>query len=89
MIFHLLDTETEVGFNFENTPKRFMDVETGTHIDVFADTIKEAYEKEVANFISKLKLTCAKYKIKYVEVNVQEDLSKVLNTFMIERQAFG
>ena len=89
VIFHLLDTETEVGFNFENTPKRFMDVETGTHIDVFADTIKEAYEKEVANFISKLKLTCAKYKIKYVEVNVQDDLSKVLNTFMIERQAFG
>ena len=89
VIFHLLDTETEVAFNFDNTPKRFMDVETGSYIDVYADSIKEAYEKEVATFISKLKLTCAKYKIKYVEVNVQDDFSKVLNTFMIERQAFG
>ncbi len=89
VIFHLLDTETEVSFNFENTPKRFIDVETGSHIDVYADTIKEAYEQEVAAFISKLKLTCAKYKIKYVEANVREDFSMVLNTFMIERQAFG
>jgi uncharacterized protein (DUF58 family) len=89
VVFHLLDAETELSFNFENTPRRFKDVETGAQIDLFADTVKEAYEKEVRSFISHLKLNCAKYKIKYVPVDVREDFSKVLNTFMIERQAFG
>lgn len=89
VVFHLLDMETELSFNFENTPKRFKDVETGVHVDLFADTIKEAYEKEVLAFMDELKLTCAKYKIKYVPVDIREQFSKVLNTFMIERQAFG
>jgi len=89
VVFHLLDMETELSFNFENTPKRFKDVETGVHVDLFADTIKEAYEKEVHAFMDELKLTCAKYKIKYVPVDIREQFSKVLNTFMIERQAFG
>lgn len=89
VIFHLLDAETELDFNFENTPKRFFDVETGKHIDLYADSIKEAYQQEVSAFIEKLKLTCAKYKIKYVAVDVKDDFSKVLNTFMIERQTFG
>ncbi len=89
VVFHLLDKATEVDFNFENTPKRFLDVETGKHIDLYADTIKEAYEKEVTKFIGDLKLTCAKYQIKYVPVDIRENFSKVLNTFMIERQTFG
>ncbi len=89
VLFHLLDRETELSFNFENTPKRFKDVETGVHIDLFADTIKEAYEAEVKAFMEELKLTCAKYKIKYVPVDIRESFAKVLNTFMIERQAFG
>jgi uncharacterized protein (DUF58 family) len=89
VIFHLLDKETEVNFDFENTPKRFLDVETGKHIDLYADTIKEAYEKEVSGFISDLKLTCAKYQITYVDVDIRENFSKVLNTFMIERATFG
>ncbi len=89
VLFHLLDRETELSFNFENTPKRFKDVETGVHIDLFADTIKEAYEAEVKAFMAELKLTCAKYKIKYVPVDIRESFAKVLNTFMIERQAFG
>jgi uncharacterized protein (DUF58 family) len=89
VLFHLLDRETELSFNFENTPKRYKDVETGMHIDLFADTIRDAYEEEVMAFMSDLKLTCAKYKIKYVPVDIRESFAKVLNTFMIERQAFG
>ena len=89
VLFHLLDHRTEVAFEFENTPKRYVDVETGEHIDLYADTIKEAYEREVREYTQALALNCAKYRIKYVPVDIREPFDKVLNTFMVERQQFA
>ncbi|MFH6602629.1 DUF58 domain-containing protein [Maribacter algicola] len=88
VLFHLLDTATELNFDFESTPKRFFDVETGEHIDLYSDMVKEGYEKYMKAYFDKLKLKCAQYRIKYVGVDVQGDFSKVLNTLMIERQKF-
>ena len=39
VLFHLLDYKHELSFDFENTPKRFVDVESGSHIDLYADNI--------------------------------------------------
>ncbi|MGB5436225.1 MAG: DUF58 domain-containing protein [Maribacter sp.] len=88
VLFHLLDADKELHFDFGNAPKRFLDVETGEHIDLFSDTVKPGYEKAVKEYFESLKLKCAQYKIKYVEVDVRGDFSKVLNTFMVERQKF-
>ncbi|TFG78588.1 MAG: DUF58 domain-containing protein [Flavobacteriales bacterium] len=88
VLFHLLDRSTEYQFNFANTPKRFWDVETGEHIDLYADNIKEAYSKSMADYFGTLKLKCAQYKIKYVEVDVKADFARVLNTYLVERQNF-
>lgn len=88
VLFHLLDAEKEFHFDFENTPKRFLDVETGEHIDLFSDTVKEGYEKAIKTYFDELKMKCAQYKIKYVDVDVRGNFSKVLNTFMVERQNF-
>ncbi len=88
VLFHLLDKEHEVEFNFENAPKRFLDVETGKHIDLYADNIKAAYEKEVSRYMRQLRQKCSQYRIKYVGVDISSDFSGVLNTFMVERQKF-
>ena len=88
VLFHLLDTDKEIYFNFENTPKRFIDVETANRIDLYADTVKEAYKKKVLAYFGKLKLKCAQYKIRYVETDVMSGFTKILNTYMIERQKF-
>lgn len=88
VLFHLIDKDKELHFNFENTPKRFLDVETGEYIDLYSDTIKDAYKKYVDNYFAALKLKCAQYKIKYVDVNVKADFSLVLNTYMVERHKF-
>ena len=89
VLFHLLDTEHEQNFNFDNSPKRFFDVETDQHIDLYADTIKENYKEQVTSYIEGLKLKCAQYKIKYLKVDVRSNFSTVLNTFMTERQKFN
>jgi len=88
VLFHLIDAEKELHFNFENTPKRFVDVETGEEIDLYADTIKENYEKEVKLYFETLKLRCAQYKIKYVDVDIRTDLSRVMNSYLVERKNF-
>ncbi len=88
VLFRLLDRESEFLFNFENTPRRYMDVETGQQIDLYADSVREAYQEAIAEFTRNLKLNCAKYRIKYVDVDIREPFHKVLNTFMVERQMF-
>ncbi len=88
VLFHLLDKEKEQQFNFENTPKRYVDVETGEHIDLYAENIKEVYEKSVRSYFKTIKMKCAQYKIRYVEADVRGDFSKILNTYMVERHKF-
>lgn len=88
VLFHLLDKETEFYFNFENTPKRYIDVETGQRIDLYAENIRDAYVDAISKFTNTLKLNCAKYRIKYVDVDIRQQFHKVMNTFMIERQQF-
>lgn len=88
VLFHLLDKEHEIDFNFENTPKRYVDVETGDYLDLYADNIKEAYTKGLNDYISALKLKCAQYRIKYITVDIKGDFSTILNTFLTERNKF-
>lgn len=89
VLFHLLDSEHELDFDFDNSPKRFVDVETGKHIDVYAENIKQVYSNKAKSYLNDLKLKCSQYKIKYVEVDVRSGFSKVMNTFMTERQKFN
>ena len=47
VLFHVIDKKTEINFNFDNTPRKFVDVESGEVINIFADNIKEEYEKKM------------------------------------------
>lgn len=89
VLFHLLDYEHELNFDFDNAPKRFVDIETGAHVDLYADSIKKAYAEKVMQYQEELKLKCTQYRIKYVGVDIKSDFSQVLNSFMIERQKFA
>jgi len=88
ILFHVFDKEKELDFNFDNKPKRFVDVETGEFINLYADNIKENYEKAVNSYFNDIKLKCGQYKIKYVEANINESFDKILTTYMLERQKF-
>ena len=89
VLFHVVDRETEVGFKFDNAPRKFIDVETGEEINVFADSVREAYEKHVENYFKKLSLACAQNRIKYVPVAVSDSFEKILTTYLVEKQLFG
>ena len=88
VLFHVFDSKKELIFNFDNKPKRFIDVETGQYINLYADSVKENYNKMVKEYFKQLKLKCLQYKIKYVQSNVNQGFNDVLTTYMIERQKF-
>lgn len=88
VLFHIMDANLEREFNFEDAPKRFIDVETGAKIDLFAKNIKDSYREGMEAYLQQLKLKCMQYKIKYVGVDVGADFSTILNTFLVERQKF-
>ncbi|GAB1856175.1 DUF58 domain-containing protein [Flavobacteriaceae bacterium MHTCC 0001] len=89
ILFHVFDKKKEQFFDFDNSPKRFIDVETGEYINLYADTIKENYNKSVDVYFEALRLKCAQYKIKYVEADINKDFNAILTTYMVERQKFG
>src|SRR6478609_2056747 len=39
VVFHVIDKQTEINFNFDNAPRKFIDLETGEQINIFADTV--------------------------------------------------
>ncbi|MBE9490065.1 MAG: DUF58 domain-containing protein [Bacteroidetes bacterium] len=88
ILFHVYDKEKELDFNFDSKPKRFVDIETGDFINLYADNIKENYEKAVNTYFNNIRLKCGQYKIKYVEANINESFDKILTTYMLERQKF-
>ena len=89
VLFHVFDKNKELKFDFDNKPKRFIDVETGAYINLYADSIKENYCKTVDSYFKALRLKCAQYKIKYVEADINKNFNNILTTYMIERQKFS
>jgi uncharacterized protein (DUF58 family) len=89
VVFHVIDKKTEINFNFDNAPRKFIDVETGEEINIFADNVKAEYEKRVNEYFKTLALNCTQNKIKYVPVAVDESFEKILTTYLVEKQMFG
>jgi uncharacterized protein (DUF58 family) len=89
VLFHVVDEKRELHFDFDNAPRKFIDVESGEVINLFADSIKENYEKNVKDYFKKIAMTCAQNKIKYVPVNVGSDFEKIMTTYLVEKQMFG
>jgi uncharacterized protein (DUF58 family) len=89
VLFHVIDKKTELDFDFDTAPRKFIDIESGDEITIFADSVKEEYENQVSNYFKKVALTCAQNKIKYVQVSAGADFEKILTTYLVEKQTFG
>jgi uncharacterized protein (DUF58 family) len=89
VLFHVIDNKTELNFDFDNAPRKFIDVETGDEVNIFADNVKDEYEKGVNSYFKKLALTCSQNKIKYIPVGVADNFDKILTAYLVEKQNFG
>jgi uncharacterized protein (DUF58 family) len=88
ILFHTYDQKTEFNFNFDNAPKKFIDVETGEEINVFAENMQEKYKELVSNYFKELKNKCLQYKIDYLPVDINAGYNEVLTSYLIRRKKF-
>lgn len=88
ILFHTFDGKRELDFDFDNAPKRFVDVETGEYINLYADTVKEGYKNSIVNYFNQLKMKCMQYKIDYVPVDINQGFEQILTTYLISRKRF-
>ncbi|CAM1334792.1 DUF58 domain-containing protein [Tenacibaculum aestuariivivum] len=86
VLFHTFDKKTELLFDFDNTPKKFIDIETGEEINLHADNIQENYLKMSTEFFNNLRNKCLQYKIDYIPININEGFDKILTTYLVSRQ---
>jgi len=88
VLFHTYDKKHELDFDFGNAPKKFVDVETGEELNIYAENIKDSYKNAVEVFFNELKIKCLQYQIEYVPVDINEGFSSVLSNYIISRKKF-
>ena len=86
VLFHTYDGKTEFNFNFDNSPKKFIDVETGEEININTENVQEKYTQSVGNYFKELKNKCLQYKIDYLPVDINTGYNTVLTSYLISRK---
>jgi uncharacterized protein (DUF58 family) len=85
VLFHVVDKEKEIDFNFENRPYLFVDMETGEKVKLQAGQVKDYYISQMAKFEKELKTRCGQYKIEFVEADINKGYKQVLMPFLMKR----
>lgn len=88
VVFHVYDEQTEMKFDFDNTPRKFIDVESGEELNLYAENVKGFYEEKIKKYFNDIAMTCAQNRIKYVPVSVDDSFEKIMTTYLVEKQSF-
>jgi len=82
LLFHVYDYQTEFAFNFKNKATKFVDIEHGTHLNIYPEQIKDAYTEAVTDYFQKIKESCYQYHIDYIPVDINLGFKPVLIPFL-------
>lgn len=88
VLFHTYDGKLEYNFDFENSPRKFVDVETGEEINLYASSVKQQYKTEVGKYFNELKMKCMQYKIEYVPVDIHKGFHQILISYLTSRKKY-
>lgn len=86
LLFHVMDYQKELEFDFENKPHRFIDMESGEEVRINPYTVKEEYVKQMQERTKDLKLKCGQYGIDFIEADVNKGFHEVLMPFLVKRK---
>ena len=86
IVFHVMDNQTELLFDFEDRPMEFVDLESGDRLKLNPGDVKQSYQTEANRFHKALKMRCNQYKIDFIEADVQSDFNVILQTYLIKRE---
>jgi hypothetical protein len=85
ILFHIMDGDKEVAFDFENRPYEFVDMETGEKIKLQPHQVKEQYLERMAAFRQEIENKCHQYQVDLVSVDLSRPVDQVLHAFLLKR----
>ncbi len=85
ILFHVVDKQKEMEFDFDNRPYRFVDMETGEEIKLHPNEIKDSYLHQMAEYKKELILKCGQFKIDFVEADINLGFEQVLMPYLVKR----
>ena len=85
ILFHVVDKKLEMDFEFENRPYLFIDMESGQQVKLQSNEVKESYTSKMNEFKQELKLKCLKYRIDFIEADINEGFNPILQNYLVKR----
>lgn len=86
ILFHTLDHQLELDFDFANKPYEFVDMETGDHVKVQAQQIRELYTRRIRERHQEIRSRCLQYRIDYHEADINAGYDYILQSFFVKRR---
>jgi len=86
IVFHVLHDDTELNFDFGNSPIKVEDSESGVTIKLLPQEIKDEYRKRVADYNERLVSEFNKNKIDYVSVDIAQSVEEIILPFLMKRK---
>jgi len=86
ILFHVVDKQHEVDFNYQNRPYKFVDLESGKSIKLNPNDVRDIFQKQSSDIFNTLKMKCAQYQIDFIETDIKGDFTEVLIPYLIKRK---
>lgn len=86
VLFHVIDKKTEIDFQFDSFPYKFIDLETNEEIKLNPQSIKSNYIQSLHQQQKDLQEKCLRYKIDYVNADIAQGFQQTLSAYLLKRQ---
>ena len=86
ILFHVIDKQKEIDFDYESRPYKFIDMESGQELKITPNEVKELYIKKIAEFKNELKLKCGQYRIDFIEADINKGFEQILLPYLLKRE---
>jgi uncharacterized protein (DUF58 family) len=86
ILFHVTQKSSEIDFLLEDRPYELIDMETGDHLKIRPEEIKEQYRNSIKHYFEEIQLRCANYRIDFMPADIDEGYNDVLLKYLLKRQ---
>lgn len=86
IIFWTIDRRTELDFELEDRPLRFVDLESGAKFKADPRQIRDRYQAAIQDFAQEIEKRALQYRVDFVQADVGEGYQKVLQNYLIKRR---
>ncbi len=86
ILFHVVDRQKEIDFDFDGRPYKFIDLESGKEMKLNPVEIKKKYIDAIHEFEKNLKLRCNQYRIDLVQADINKGFQEVLLPYLMKRE---